>query len=177
MEYVDGPDLSVRVRDRGPLSPDEAARLGVDIAGALSTAHQHGILHRDVKPQNILLDPDGRARLTDFGAARLDGQATVTQTGALVGTLPYLGPEILAGRRADARADIYGLGVTLYYALVGPIAREPVSPSAASARRPTASTPERFARTCRSGWMRSSPAQPPPIRPSGTTRRPACSRP
>ncbi|HYU15418.1 MAG TPA: serine/threonine-protein kinase, partial [Candidatus Acidoferrum sp.] len=101
MEYVDGPDLAVLVRDHGPLAPDEAARLGADIAGALSAAHQRGILHRDVKPQNILLDPDGRARLTDFGAARLDGQTTVTQTGALVGTLPYLGPEILADRRAD----------------------------------------------------------------------------
>jgi hypothetical protein len=127
MEYVDGPDLAVRVRDRGPLTPDDTARLGADIAGALSVAHQHGILHRDVKPQNILLDPDGRARLTDFGAARLDGQATVTQTGALVGTLPYLGPEILAGKRADARADVYGLGVTLYYALAGKL---PDSPSA-----------------------------------------------
>jgi len=127
MEYVAGPDLAVRVRDRGPLDPDEAARVGADIAGALSAAHRRGILHRDVKPQNILLDPDGRARLTDFGAARLDGQATVTQTGALVGTLPYLGPEVLAGTRADARADVYGLGVTLYFALAG---RLPESPSA-----------------------------------------------
>jgi Protein kinase domain len=119
MEYVNGPDLAVRVRERGPLAPDDAARLGADVAGALSAAHRHGILHRDVKPQNILLDPDGRGRLTDFGAARLEGQATVTQTGALVGTLPYLGPEVLAGKRADARTDVYGLGVTLYYALVG----------------------------------------------------------
>ena len=126
MEYVDGPDLAVRVRDRGPLGPDEAARVGADVASALSAAHRHGILHRDVKPQNILLDPDGRARLTDFGAARLDGQATVTQTGALVGTLPYLGPEVLAGKRADARTDVYGLGITLYYALAG---RLPDSPS------------------------------------------------
>jgi predicted Ser/Thr protein kinase len=119
MEYVDGPDLAVRVRDRGLLSADEAARLGTDVAGALATAHHRGILHRDVKPQNILLDATGRARLTDFGAARLEGQATVTRTGALVGTLPYLAPEVVAGARADARADVYGLGLTLYYGVTG----------------------------------------------------------
>lgn len=119
MEYVDGPDLAVRVRDRGPLGAEEAARLGTDVANALATAHRRGILHRDVKPQNILLDADGRARLTDFGAARLEGQATVTRTGALVGTLLYLAPEVVAGARADARADVYGLGLTLYYALTG----------------------------------------------------------
>lgn len=119
MEYVDGPDLAVRVRDRGPLSAEEAARVGSDVGAALAVAHRRGILHRDVKPQNILLEADGRARLTDFGAARLEGQATVTRTGALVGTLLYLAPEVVAGARADARADVYGLGLTLYYAVTG----------------------------------------------------------
>ena len=70
MEYVPGPDLSVRVRDDGPLSAAEAVSTGRDIAGALAAAHRFGVLHRDVKPQNILLDPRGRARLTDFGSAR-----------------------------------------------------------------------------------------------------------
>ncbi|HKW41070.1 MAG TPA: serine/threonine-protein kinase, partial [Gemmatimonadales bacterium] len=117
MEYVAGPDLAVRVRQRGPLAPDAAARLGREITGALVVAHRRGILHRDVKPQNILLAPDGRARLTDFGSARLAGQETVTQTGGLVGTVDYAAPEQLAGGRGDARADEYALGVTLYYAL------------------------------------------------------------
>src|SRR5438552_449855 len=119
MEYVPGPDLAVRVRQRGPLDPDAVARLGREITAALAAAHRHGILHRDVKPQNILLAPDGRARLTDFGSARLSGQETVTQTGGLVGTADYAAPEQLAGGRGDARADEYALGVTLYYALTG----------------------------------------------------------
>jgi hypothetical protein len=119
MEYVPGPDLAVRVRQRGPLDSDGAARLGRDITAALAAAHRRGILHRDVKPQNILLAPDGRARLTDFGSARLAGQETVTQTGGLVGTADYAAPEQLVGGRGDARADEYALGVTLYYALTG----------------------------------------------------------
>ncbi len=119
MELVAGPDLAVRVRQRGPLAPDAAARLGREITAALAAAHRRGVLHRDVKPQNILLGPDGRARLTDFGSARLAGQETVTQTGALVGTVEYAAPEQLAGGRGDARADEYALGVTLYYALTG----------------------------------------------------------
>lgn len=119
MEYVAGPDLAVRVRDRGPLSTADAVRLGQEIAAALSHGHHHGVLHRDIKPQNILLDPDGRARLTDFGSARLDGQATVTATGAAVGTLDYMAPEVFRGQRGDARSDLYSLGLTLYYAVVG----------------------------------------------------------
>ena len=122
MDLVPGPDLTVRVQ-RGRLDPDVAARIGAEIADALAAAHRAGILHRDVKPQNILLEPDGRARLTDFGAARLDGQVTMTQTGALVGTIDYLAPEVMAGGRADARADLYALGTTLFFALTGQLPR------------------------------------------------------
>jgi len=129
MEYVAGPDLAVRVRQRGPLNADTAARIGGEIAAALDAAHRGGILHRDVKPQNILLAPDGRARLTDFGAARLAGQETLTQTGGLVGTVAYAAPELLAGLRGDARADGYALGVTLYCALTGEMPPPPLSGS------------------------------------------------
>ncbi len=119
MEYVDGPDLRERVDTRGPLSPDEVVRIGADVAAALDAAHRQGILHRDVKPQNVLLAPDGRARLTDFGSARLESQATVTATGGIVGTLAYAAPEEMAGQRADARSDVFSLGLTLYFALTG----------------------------------------------------------
>jgi serine/threonine protein kinase len=100
MELIDGPDLAVHVRRRGRLGVEAAARLGREISGALDVAHRRGILHRDVKAQNILIMADGRARLTDFGSARLAGQETVTQTGGLVGTLDYAAPEVRAGRRA-----------------------------------------------------------------------------
>ena len=145
MEYVPGGDLHLRVRDRGPLSSEDAVRIGRDVAAALGAAHRHGILHRDVKPQNILLESDGRARLTDFGSARLDGQLGITATGALAGTLAYAAPEVLAGRRGDARSDIYALGITLYYALTG---EQPARPSEhlppeplADGFRPAARTP------------------------------------
>jgi serine/threonine protein kinase len=78
-----------------------------------------------VKPQNILLARDGRARLTDFGSARMDGEATITRTGAIVGTLAYMAPETVAGRRGDARADVFALGMTLFHAAAGRLPDRP----------------------------------------------------
>ena len=151
LEYVAGPDLAVRVRERGPLSTDETARLGQEMASALSAGHRHGVLHRDVKPQNILLDPDGRARLTDFGSARLDGQTTVTATGAAVGTLDYMAPEVFRGQRGDARSDLYSLGLTLYLALTGRL------PQRASPHLPPSPQPNGFhpslVRSDIPGWL------------------------
>jgi predicted Ser/Thr protein kinase len=144
MEYVRGPDLQVRVAERGRLDAEAAVRLGRDVAGALSAAHRRGILHRDVKPQNILLDPDGRARLTDFGSAKLDGQLGMTGSGTLAGTLAYTAPEVLAGRRGDARADMYALGLTLYYALAGDLPERP-SPHLPPTASPIGFRPRRAA--------------------------------
>jgi predicted Ser/Thr protein kinase len=141
MEYVAGPDLQVRVRERGRLAADQAVRLGRDLAAALTAAHRRGILHRDVKPQNVLLDPDGRFRLTDFGSARLDGQLGVTATGTLAGTPDYVAPEVAAGRRGDARADLYSLGLTLYYALAGELPDRSRPPAGAEGYRPGAIVP------------------------------------
>ncbi len=123
MEYVPGPDLSVRVRDEGPLSVELAVSVGCDVAGGLAAAHRQGVLHRDVKPQNILLDPRGRGRLTDFGSARLADQTTLTGTGGLIGTPEFAAPEVFAGHRGDARSDVYGLGLSLYFGLTGQLPR------------------------------------------------------
>ncbi len=119
MRLVDGPDLEVVVREQGPLRADQAVSMATGIVSALALAHREGILHRDVKPRNILIERSGNALLTDFGSARILTQGTMTETGGLVGTLAFAAPELMAGRRADARTDVYALGLTLYFALVG----------------------------------------------------------
>ena len=135
MELVDGEDLDRRVRRSGALPPDDVVRVGSEVAAALAAAHRHGVLHRDVKPKNILIDRDGRARLTDFGSARMEGDATITRTGAIVGTLAYMAPETAEGRRGDARSDVFALGMTLFHAAAGrlpdrPSPHLPLPPSA-----------------------------------------------
>ena len=116
MELIDGPNLKAAVTHSGPFSSEAIARIGQEIAGALAIAHRRGILHRDIKPQNILLNGEQKAYLADFGSARIEGQTTLTATGALIGTLDYTAPEVVAGERGDARSDIYALGLTLYFA-------------------------------------------------------------
>ena len=111
MELVDGLDLQQHVARYGRMEAEDIRRIGQDVCSALDTAHANGILHRDVKPQNILLDPAGRPVLTDFGCAKVEGQETHTATGAWVGTLDYLAPEVVQGARPDGRADIYSGGV------------------------------------------------------------------
>ena len=127
MEYVDGLDVARYIEEYGTMSEAEAVKLGREISLALAVAHQRGVLHRDVKPQNILIDRNGKAKLADFGSAKLDGQTTMTHAGGVVGTLSYLAPEILQGRRPDARSDIYALGLTLYYALTGDLPPRPTA--------------------------------------------------
>jgi tetratricopeptide (TPR) repeat protein/tRNA A-37 threonylcarbamoyl transferase component Bud32 len=96
-----------------PLSPEKVAKIGVQVADALSYAHSQGILHRDIKPSNLLLDQRGAVWMTDFGVAKLVEEANLTQSGDLVGTLKYMPPERFAGQ-SDARGDVYSLGITLY---------------------------------------------------------------
>ena len=119
-EYVDGDDLKQLVERVGPLPVDQVLTLALDIAQALAFAHERGIVHRDVKPQNVLLNGEGRAKVTDFGIARsLDVERGVTQTGTVLGTSNYIAPEQASGQPVDDRSDVYSLGVVLFELLTG----------------------------------------------------------
>jgi serine/threonine-protein kinase len=120
-EYVDGQTLKDLVEERGPLPVHDAVRLAIDVARGLAFAHANGLVHRDVKPQNVLLNGDGRPKVTDFGIARSLDVAGVTQTGTVMGTSHYMAPEQASGRRVDAQSDVYSLGAVLYELLTGEV--------------------------------------------------------
>ena len=121
MEFIDGRNLGQHVRDHGPLEQAEALRLILQIADALRLAHNHKLIHRNVKPENILLAADGRALLTDLGLMKdLNASADSTRSRACLGTVAYMAPEQFENaRHADVRSDLYGLASTLYFALTG----------------------------------------------------------
>jgi serine/threonine protein kinase len=118
MELVEGPNLAARLR-RGPLSPLRTATLGRTLADALTYVHAQGIVHRDVKPANVLLGPGPRVRLADFGIARLSGTSTLTVTGTTLGTAGYMAPEQLEDHQVGPAADVWSLGVILLECLTG----------------------------------------------------------
>jgi eukaryotic-like serine/threonine-protein kinase len=121
-EYVDGESLKQLVDRSGPLPARRVVELGLQMAEALAFAHQHGLVHRDVKPQNVLLNPDGEAKVTDFGIARsLDVEHGVTQTGTVLGTSNYLSPEQARGQAVTPATDVYSLGVVLFELLTGDV--------------------------------------------------------
>ncbi|MGH7699965.1 MAG: serine/threonine-protein kinase, partial [Gemmatimonadales bacterium] len=118
MACVDGETLGARVRREGPLKPTEAARILREVAWALAYAHAQGVIHRDVKPDNILLETrTGRALVADFGIARLVQTAGISGEGELVGTPEYVSPEQASGEAVDGRSDLYSLGVVAYFGL------------------------------------------------------------
>lgn len=119
MEYVAGPTLDEVVRREGPLDPEVVAGIAAEVASALACAHDAGILHRDVKPANLIRAGDGTIKIGDFGVAEAAGLPALTLTGVVLGTPGYLAPERRAGEAASPAADLYGLGATLYTLLTG----------------------------------------------------------
>jgi serine/threonine protein kinase len=121
-EYVDGENLKELIERTGPLPTRRAVELALEIADALAFAHERGLVHRDVKPQNVLLTPDGDAKVTDFGIARsLEVEHGMTQTGTVLGTSNYLSPEQASGKPTTPSTDVYSLGVVVYELLTGKV--------------------------------------------------------
>jgi eukaryotic-like serine/threonine-protein kinase len=119
MEFLEGEDLRAVLKEKGKLPPDEAARIILQICRALEVAHGEGVVHRDLKPQNIMLDANGRAHVMDFGIARSAYLPGMTQTGALIGTPEYMSPEQAKGEKVDERSDLFSLGVIFYELVTG----------------------------------------------------------
>ena len=119
MEYVEGTDLKDYIRQRGALHPIEAVRIMMQIVSAIAAAHQNRIIHRDIKPQNILIDREGNVKITDFGIAVALSDTSLTQTNTLLGSVHYLSPEQARGGMATIQTDIYALGIVLYELLTG----------------------------------------------------------
>src|SRR3712207_4273299 len=114
MEYVPGGTLAERIKREGPLDPREAAGIAARVAEPLAVAHARGFVHRDIKPQNVLLTASGSAKVADFGIARAASAQTVTETSLILGTASYMSPEQVRGERVGPESDLYSLGVVLY---------------------------------------------------------------
>src|ERR687885_2288161 len=120
MEYLDGRSLKELIVSRGPAPVPVAIDYVRQILSALRFAHRNGIVHRDIKPHNVLVDPEGRVKVTDFGIAR-SGASQMTEAGSIIGTAQYLSPEQARGAAVDQRSDLYSLGVVLYELLTGTV--------------------------------------------------------
>lgn len=130
MEYVEGQNLKEIIRNYAPLSTEQALNLGIQIAEAIRHAHEHHIIHQDIKPHNILVTGDGRAKVTDFGIARAVSSATMTHSGDIVGSVHYLSPEQAKGIQTNEQSDIYSLGIILYELLTGKVPYDGETPIA-----------------------------------------------
>jgi len=132
MEYVPGGTLKEKIVAEGPLGAKGAAALGAQVAEALGAAHERGMVHRDIKPQNVLLTDKGDAKVADFGIARAGSSVTISKTGSVMGTAGYMSPEQALGKPATPKSDLYSLGVVLYEALTGELPYTADNPIAVS---------------------------------------------
>jgi serine/threonine protein kinase len=131
MEYVEGITVRELIDTRGRLAPEAVLAIGSQLAEALGVAHDEGVIHRDIKPQNLLLDAQGVLKVMDFGVARLAQRISqLTEVGLMVGTPSYMSPEQLLGDEIDARADLWAAGVVLYECLTGRLPYEAATPTA-----------------------------------------------
>src|SRR5947209_1806279 len=128
LELLGGGTLEDRLREGRPLADAETARIAREIASGLAHAHERGLVHRDLKPANVLFDADGRAKIADFGIARMGGAGTLTEAGTLLGTAAYISPEQAAGEPATAASDVYSFGVILFRMLTGRLPFEAEEP-------------------------------------------------
>lgn len=128
MEYVEGTNLKEYIREKGPLTPDEAVRIALMICEGLIRAHEKGLIHRDIKPHNILLTRDGTAKVADFGIARAANSVTITYSGDMVGSVHYVSPEQARGEPVNSTSDIYSLGCVLYEMVIGRVPFDADSP-------------------------------------------------
>jgi predicted Ser/Thr protein kinase len=138
MEYVPGENLKSLMKRAGPLSIGKAISIGAQICAGLEEAHRLGVIHRDLKPQNIMIDREGNVRIMDFGIARALSAPGMTEDGQLIGTLEYMSPEQLEGKKADERADLYSVGVILYEMITGRLPFEGETPISIAAKHITA---------------------------------------
>lgn len=159
MELVRGQSLADLLKTEGRLSPQRAASIGLEVLAALHAAHETGVLHRDVKPANVLIARDGRVVLTDFGIAMIEGDSALTMTGEVVGSPEFLSPERALGQRSGPASDLWSLGVLLY--------------AAVEARSPSARTPR--SAPCGPSWTRSCRKSAGPA-PSLRSSRDCCAR-
>lgn len=128
MEYIKGKTLKEIIREKGKLSVDETLDYSMQIAEALEHAHKNHIVHRDIKPHNIMITDDGRVKVTDFGIARAATTSTVTNSTNVIGSVHYFSPEQARGGYTDEKSDIYSLGIVMYEMITGKVPYEGDSP-------------------------------------------------